>query len=82
MCDSVAGFGQCRVRDVRRGRIHEPDHLSALDRNRTYDLRFRKPTLYPLSYEGLRARLSARGLMLWRHAPQSGERQQQWNGHG
>ena len=24
----------------------------ALGRNRTYDLRFRKPLLYPLSYEG------------------------------
>ena len=26
--------------------------MSALGRNRTYDLRFRKPLLYPLSYEG------------------------------
>lgn len=25
---------------------------SALDRNRTCDLRYRKPALYPLSYEG------------------------------
>ena len=25
----------------------------ALGRNRTCDLRFRKPTLYPLSYEGM-----------------------------
>ena len=29
------------------------NRLSALDRSRTYDLRFRKPTLYPLSYEGV-----------------------------
>jgi hypothetical protein len=27
--------------------------LSAPGRTRTYDARFRKPTLYPLSYEGL-----------------------------
>jgi len=30
----------------------------ALDRSRTYDLRFRKPTLYPLSYEGVEDHVS------------------------
>ena len=36
----------------------------ALDKNRTYDLQFRKPTLYPLSYEGLiTVRLSLARLM-------------------
>ena len=29
-------------------------HTGAPGRNRTYDTRFRKPLLYPLSYEGLR----------------------------
>lgn len=28
-------------------------HTSALSRIRTCDLRFRRPTLYPLSYEGV-----------------------------
>ena len=32
----------------------------ALDRNRTCDLRYRKPTLYPLSYEGAAA-VAAKG---------------------
>jgi hypothetical protein len=31
------------------------DHLGAPGRNRTCDLRFRKPLLYPLSYEGATA---------------------------
>ena len=35
-------FSKYRVRKI----------ASALGRNRTYDLRFRKPLLYPLSYEG------------------------------
>ena len=39
--------------------------IGALDRSRTYDLRFRKPTLYPLSYEGLRARLSVSVRLSW-----------------
>ena len=30
----------------------QPFHLGALGRDRTCDLRFRKPVLYPLSYEG------------------------------
>ena len=36
--------------------------LGALDRNRTYDLRFRKPTLYPLSYEGHAVKVSGEQL--------------------
>ena len=58
MCVFVAGIGRCRLGDVRRSCTHAPDHLSALDRSRTYDLRFRKPTLYPLSYEGVIAEAS------------------------
>ena len=30
----------------------QPFRLGALGRDRTCDLRFRKPVLYPLSYEG------------------------------
>ena len=33
--------------------------LGAPGRNRTYDLRFRKPTLYPLSYGSRQTRLVA-----------------------
>gem|GEM_PF-3855674 len=35
---------------------------SALGRIRTYDTWFRKPVLYPLSYEGRRIKLSGRAL--------------------
>ena len=38
--------------DQLRGRLIFQGFFSALGRTRTSDARFRKPTLYPLSYEG------------------------------
>ena len=46
MRSEVERCPQTRVNDVSR------HHKSALGRNRTCDTRFRKPVLYPLSYEG------------------------------
>ncbi len=53
----AAGGGSfATLNDVR---FHRANRLGAPDRTRTCDLRYRKPALYPLSYEGKKASLAS-----------------------
>jgi hypothetical protein len=57
--EHVSGITRTRVKErpnaIRQATAEPTQDKRALGRIRTYDTRFRKPMLYPLSYEGKRA---------------------------
>ncbi len=70
---AVRAVSSPRARDARRARVRRPAWRSprgeagAPGRSRTFDPRFRKPLLYPLSYEGTGFRIVPGGR--WRQLP-------------